>query len=332
MESNFNSFFMQSRRKVGKMNINQLHYFCVLAETEHYTRAADILSITQPSLTHSIKELEKELNVCLFTRQGRNIKINRYGQFFYERVDSILADLEKARTDLQMLVDPQKGMINLSFLHSLAQGFIPKIISEFLQIEENQEIQFILDQDTTKDIQENFLANKVDIAFTSQIMAEGFTSIPTFQQTLYLIVPLDHPLAGKNEVYLKEAAQYPFIFYNQTSGMRPVLDDLFQKINIQPKIAFELADDATVCGFVASNLGVAIIPTIYGIDRFPVKFIKIKDPVERYIYLSYMSDKYMSPPVQKFKDFIINKFCSTDPNLERLRTVNKLVPLKAVAQ
>ena len=53
------------------MNFNQLHYFCVLAEIEHYTQAAKLLSITQPSLTHSVKELEKELGVCLFSELPR---------------------------------------------------------------------------------------------------------------------------------------------------------------------------------------------------------------------------------------------------------------------
>ena len=100
------------------MNFNQLHYFCVLAEMEHYTQAAKLLSITQPSLTHSVKELEKELGVCLFNKQGRNVKINQFGQFVYARVLPILSELEKTKSELVTMIDPNKGTVNLSFLHS----------------------------------------------------------------------------------------------------------------------------------------------------------------------------------------------------------------------
>jgi DNA-binding transcriptional LysR family regulator len=289
------------------MNINQLQYFCVLAETEHYTKAAKLLSITQPSLTHSIKELEKELDVCLFTRQGRNIKINHYGKFLYEKVSPILKDLEKVKFEMETLIDPGKGMIKLSFLHSLAQDFIPKVIGNFLKIEGNSQVNFILDQGTTNDIKEDFKANKVDIAFTSKIEEEGITSIPILKQELFLITPLDHPLANRQEIDLIETAHYPYIFYNEKSGLRPVIDELFKSINIEPQISFMLDDDRTVCSFVAANFGIAIVPNICGLDRYPVKVIKINKPVyERYIYLSFCAEKYMTPSVKRFKNFIID--------------------------
>lgn len=294
---------------VVTVNFNQLQYFCVLAETEHYTKAAQLLAITQPSLTHSIKELEKELGVCLFNKQGRNVKINQFGYFLYEQVRPILADLESTKNELQILIDPRKGTVNLSFLHSLSQYFIPNLIHNFLQIEENSQINFVLNQGTTKEIKEDFKANKIDIAFTSNLEGEGITSIPIMKQELLLITPLNHPLAGRTEIDLLEAATYPFIYYEEKSGLRPILDQLFKSIDVKPNIAYELADDGTVCGFVSANLGIAIVPNIFGLDRFPVKTIKITRPFyERYIYLSYCSHKYMSPPVSKFKDFILKHY------------------------
>jgi DNA-binding transcriptional LysR family regulator len=291
------------------MNIHQLHYFCVLAETQHYTKAAKILSITQPSLTHSIKELEKELEVSLFNKDGRNVKINQFGQFFYEHVRPILSDLEKARNDIQVMTDPRRGTISLSFLYSLAQDFIPHMISSFINIEENSQIKFILNESTTKEIIKDFKENKTEIAFTSKIDEEGFQSIPILKQELFVITPLDHPLANKQEIDLRETSEYPFIFYNQKSGLRPIIDDLFRHINVEPFISFELSDDATVCSFVAANLGIAIVPNIFGLDRYLVKAIKLKSPVyERFIYLSYSTNQYMSPPVTKFKNFILNTF------------------------
>lgn len=313
------------------MNIHQLQYFCVLAETQHYTKASQILMITQPSLTHSIKELEKELGVSLFTRQGRNIKINQYGRSLYEKVSPILAELDKVKYDMEMMVDPSKGVINLSFLPSLAQDFIPKTISSFLQKDNNGKIKFILNQGTTKDIHENFKANKVDLAFSSKIEEEGIASIPILQQELFLITPLNHPLAVLNEIDLEEAVQYPFVIYNKTSGLRQVIDDLFHSINIKPKVSVELCEDTTVCAFVASNFGIAIVPNIFGLDHYPVKVIKIKEPVyERYIYLSYYTDHFIAPPVKKFIDFVLGNFIEKKLNLERSNQLESFQSIRTV--
>ena len=70
------------------MNLNHLSYFRVLAKLEHYTQAAEELSITQPSLSHAMSTLEKELGTYLFEKDGRNIKLTKYGKIYYEYVSS----------------------------------------------------------------------------------------------------------------------------------------------------------------------------------------------------------------------------------------------------
>ena len=128
-------------------------------------------------------------------------------------------------------------------------------------------------------------------------------------QDLYLATPFSHPLANRDEIDLIEAKDYPFILYNEKSGLRPIIDELFNKIDVQPHIAYELAKDETICGFVAAKLGIAIVPNIFGIKHFPIKLIKIKQPTYEWkIYLSYKHTKYMAPPVCKFKDFILEHY------------------------
>ena len=95
----------------------------------------------------------------------------------------------------------------------------------------------------------------------------------------------------------------------EKSVLRPILDHLFKSNHIKPNIAYQLADDSAVCGFVSANLGIAVIPSIFGLERFPIKVIKIKGPLHiDSIYLSFCTDNYMSPPVTKFKDFILDTY------------------------
>ena len=103
------------------MNLNHLHYFRVLAKTEHYTQAANQLDITQPSLSHAIAALEKDLGCYLFEKQGRNIKLTKYGRIFYEYIDKGLQEVDLGERRLRELTSQENGWIDLAFIYTLGQ-------------------------------------------------------------------------------------------------------------------------------------------------------------------------------------------------------------------
>ena len=95
------------------MNLKQLEYFRMIAELEHFTKASEKLLISQSSLSHSIKELEAELGVELFMRQGRNVKLTKYGQMFLPFVEQALDTLGEGCQRLRDYVDPNTGTLNM---------------------------------------------------------------------------------------------------------------------------------------------------------------------------------------------------------------------------
>ena len=110
------------------MNLNQLQYFVTLAHIEHYTRAAEKLTITQPSLSHAISSLEQELGTRLFERQGRNVVLTKYGRMFMQYAEEALAILDtgvrktKAMTSLS-----GEGLISVIFIlkeQNLCRGWL----------------------------------------------------------------------------------------------------------------------------------------------------------------------------------------------------------------
>ena len=113
------------------MHLRQLEYFYVLAKMEHYTKASEKLYITQPSLSHAISELEKELGTQLFERVGRNIHLNKYGRSFFPHVEKALDELKIGEKELLQLIDQNKEQINLGYISPLSFHFVPKIISAF---------------------------------------------------------------------------------------------------------------------------------------------------------------------------------------------------------
>ena len=106
------------------MNLYHLRYFVTLAHLEHYTKAAELLSITQPSLSHAISSLEKELGVRLFEKEGRNVVLTKCGRAFLEDVEQSLALLDSSVNKLQ-LTGSGEGQIDVAVLRVLSTDLFP---------------------------------------------------------------------------------------------------------------------------------------------------------------------------------------------------------------
>ena len=289
------------------MNLKHLQYFRVLATLEHYTRAADQLYITQPSLTYAISELEKELGTHLFERQGRNTHLTKYGRFFLTYVNASLNELEKGVKELRELTSPSHGNIDFAFIYTLGPHFVPTMIQTFSSEIGYENISFSFGQGNTQNIIQGLKDEKFDIAFCSFAENEpDIDFIPLVQQELVIIVPKNHPLANLNSIDLKDTAEYPFVFFNKQSGIRPLIDSLFTKVGITPRIVCEVEEDNAVAGLVSINYGIAIIPRIWLLNYFNVKILPIHSPFhERFIYIASMKNKYLSPTVHQFRNFAI---------------------------
>ena len=286
------------------MNLNHLYYFRALAKEEHYTRTADMLSITQPSLSHAISCLESELGVKLFEKQGRNAKLTKYGALFLRYVEQSLDMLDEGRRVLTETSGISGGFIDMGYIFTLGSHFIPNLIKSYLEEKGENHIRFSFGQGTTKKIVEELKDGKYDLAFSSYIEGEDeLEFIPVGQEELVLITPKGHPLAEKEEIDLIDTIDYDYVYFTRNSGLRPVIDSCFSKIKRQPAIAYEGEEDSSVAGLVAAGFGIAIVPKIPLLDTMDVCIRPIVSPeIERYIYLVLKKDKYLTPVV---KDFIL---------------------------
>lgn len=120
------------------MNLYHLRYFVTLAHMEHYTRAADLLAITQPSLSHAISSLESELGVKLFKKNGRNVTLTKYGKSFLTDAEDILQKLDASVGSLQ-LAGKGEGHIDIAFRGLLEVTLFPgSCVAFWMKIRENR--------------------------------------------------------------------------------------------------------------------------------------------------------------------------------------------------
>lgn len=289
------------------MNLRHLQYFQVLADLEHFTQASAKLHVTQPSLSHAIGELEKELGIRLFEKKGRNVRLTKYGRIFREHVDEALSELTKGVSKMHELASPSHGKIDLAFIYTLGSHFAPSLIRSFSAREECKDITLSFHQGNTQHLIKELKNDKFDIAFCSLVPEEQdeIEFIPITKEELVVIVHPEHPLAQQDEIDLKDTAEYPFIFFNEQSGARPIIDDLFAKVNVTPNIICEIEEDNAMAGLVSVNYGIAVMPRISTLKHFNVKALSISNPsYERYIYMATVKNRYLSPAAVQFRDFV----------------------------
>lgn len=291
------------------MEWQQLEYFQTLARMQHVTRAAESLSLSQPALSRSIARLEDELGVPLFSREGRKIALNRYGQLFLLRVNRMLGEYESAKQELQDLVHPESGEVALGFLHTLGTSLIPDLIGAYRAHSPRTSFQLI--QNHSYSLLEHLDAGELDICILAE-PTETKLSIqwtPLWVEEIYAIVPLDHPLAGSDSIELDELANDSFIFLKKGYALRHTTDQLFQQLGITPYVTFESEEAATVAGLVAAGLGVSLLPNLRGMDKNKIVQIHIREPeCQRVIGMAYVEGRYMSPAAARFKDFVVRHF------------------------
>ena len=118
-------------------------------------------------------------------------------------------------------------------------------------------------------------------------------------------MPKAHPLAGRKGIDLEEAADYPLIYFGKNSGLRAVVDKLFEMAHIRPKIACEVEEDGSMAGLVAENFGIAIMPDLPMLKTMDVDILEIRSPQHlRYIYLATAKKNYLPPLAEKFAGYV----------------------------
>ena len=290
------------------MNLIHLRYFIELAETGHYTRAAQRLCITQPSLSHAIDQLEKELGVPLFEKRGRHTTLTRFGEQFLHTAKNTLKTLNDG-TEALRLAARGEGLIRLGLLRSLGVRFLPELAERFLAAYPEKNIRFSFRSGMTGSLLEELAAGHFDLVFCSdpghRPESGSLISLPVTRQRLVLIVPQDHPLSGLDSVDLEQTLDYPYLYFSEGSGLRSVVDGLFESMGRKPEIACEVDEDQVIAGLVSCHFGIAIVPEMELLSHLPVKSIRIKSPAwERSLYMIHDSRFYMPPAAALFRQFV----------------------------
>ncbi|WP_408891988.1 LysR family transcriptional regulator [Paenibacillus taichungensis] len=289
------------------MELLQLKYFQKVAKLQHMTKAAQELHIAQSSLSRTISRLEEDLGVPLFEREGRQIRLNTFGQCFIKRVEKVFNELEEGKKEIADLQEEENRTIVVG---ATITRMLPDLFKEFLTV--YPKVKFQLFQFSNTEIQERIQEGDIDLCFSSPpINQSGIVSVPIVTEEFYLAVPPNHDLANRNTVQLSEIVEESFISLTMDYSFQQNLNLLCEQSGFIPKIMFESNDLEVIGKLVIDGFGVAFMPGYWWKEdrvNLPIK-VPINSPYsQRVIGLSWKEERYISNIANDFREFAVQYF------------------------
>ncbi|MED4207334.1 cidABC operon transcriptional activator CidR [Neobacillus mesonae] len=286
------------------MDIKHLQYFLEVARLNSFSRAADELFITQPTISKMIKNLEEELGVVLFDRSRKQLALTDAGRIILEHAKLVDHAMKNLSTDLDNLFGLKKGHIRIGLPPIFDAHDFLKIVGKFH--EKYSGITFQLVEDGSKKIEEAVQNNLLDVGIVVlPTKLELFDYFSILEEDLMLILPESHPLANREEVNLVELAQESFILFNKDFALNDRIILSCNNLGFQPTIISESSQQNFIKEMVSYQLGIALLPESISLDLPDnVKAIRVVNPtISWHLAIIWSKEQYLSYAAKEWLNF-----------------------------
>jgi DNA-binding transcriptional LysR family regulator len=243
------------------MDLRQLKYFLAVAEELNIGRAAQRLHISQPPLTRQIKAIEDDLGTQLFTRTAKGVELTQAGEMFKEEATNIRMLVEAAIDRVQRAGEGKLGRLDVGIFGSAIYDLIPKLLQDFQR--KLPGVRVVLHTMNKSEQVEALRQRRITIAFNRMSPPQpGIAQEIVAMERLFVVLPLDHPLAALAEVPFGALADYPLVLFPSVG--RPNFIDrvamMCRQQGFEPQVAQEVGDAVTGIALVARGFGLTLIP------------------------------------------------------------------------
>lgn len=286
------------------MNLQKYLAFVKTVEYGSFTRAAEILSYSQSSISRMIADLEKEWNVTLLERGIGGVKLTSDGTKLLPYAKNVVAEYEKLQMEIDELNGLQSGLIRIGTFSSVATHWLPNIIKEFQKDYPNIDYELLLGD--YAEIEEWIAQGRVDCGFLRLPTKAEFETISLEKDRLLAVIPENHPLADCEKFPVTALCDEPFMLLEK--GAKAEISKIFENNGLTPNVKFTTWDDYAVMSMVESGLGISILPELI-LKRIPYRIVakELDVPAYREIGLALKSRKNASLAVRRFLDYLNNR-------------------------
>lgn len=286
------------------MEFRTLIYLVSLAEHGSFTAAARANFVTQPAISISLRKLEAELGTKLFDLRGRRVAFTGAGEVVLEYARRLIGLERELHREIEDLEGLTKGRIALGTIDAASVYVLPEIFSRFNEIYPGIDIH--LEIDSTMPLLDKCASGTVDCVVGTLPPGEfsGFDVFPIYRESLVIIAPCGHPIAGARPIAASKLSGHTFISFHEESFTRRIIEKVLEENGIQPRITMAIDSPEAIKNLVASGLGLAVLPerTVAGeIERGVLRRVRVRGiAFERRLGLFIPEERYLSTTVRAF--------------------------------
>ncbi|RMH02880.1 MAG: LysR family transcriptional regulator [Aquificota bacterium] len=297
------------------IDISKLKTFVAVADLGSFSKASEILYITQPAVTQQIKALERIIGAKLFQRQGGKIVLTEEGRRIYEIAKNLLGNYEELMEEMARIKKDFKDSLFLGVSTTLSEYKIPELVVEFHSQFPNTTIKVVVEN--SQQIEEGIASGVLNLGVIEREPSDRFSSVKWFMDEIVFFVPASHPFAQRGEIEPEELYSIDLIFRESSSGTRRVVKEelerlgvIFEKLNIKIEVNCGRSILHMVkCGYGASFLSKGLLEK--EIERGTVVPVKIKGfNAVRWYYIIYSERERLSFLASRFMKFLLSKTTS----------------------
>ncbi len=281
------------------MELTKLRYFYTVARLGHVTRAAEEIHIAQPALTKAIKQLEEELGVPLFYKQGRNIRLTTFGVYLREKVEPILTQIDAIPVGLSKLKEERQLTVKLNVL--AASSTVTEAVVAYKK--HNPAVIFqLIRSDAEPDCDVSVTTDRTDVSVLPPVFKKQ-----CMEEAIYLAAPKSSRYATKSSVRLKEVKDEGFVHLAGSRTFTTLCDTFCLQAGFKPNIAFESDSLIAVKNIISANAGIGFWPA-YSWGKLPADALLL--PIEgqsckRILTVSLHKSSYPSAASADFYEFLV---------------------------
>jgi DNA-binding transcriptional LysR family regulator len=285
------------------MQIESLKIYCDLAETESFTKAAQINGVTQSAVSQQISSLERQFKSLLIERSKKKFRLTREGEVLYDYSKKIIAMYESLHSRLQEIKDIISGNIRVTTVYSIGLHDLPPYIKKFMKAYPTVNVH--VEYRRANEVYDDVLSNGVDLGLVAYPAKDSRLDIVALRKDpLVLICHPQHPLATLKSVTFQALAGLKFVNFEVDIPTRKALDRMFREHGIQVENVMEFDNIETVKRAVEIDAGVSIVPETtvrQEIHKQTLAAVPFDEAdVDRTLAVIYKKNKVLSPAMKLF--------------------------------
>jgi DNA-binding transcriptional LysR family regulator len=292
------------------LNLRHVRAFVEVAHHGSFRRAAEKLFVSQPALTITINQLEELVGVSLLHRTTRRVKLTMDGEEFLPIAERLVADFDRAISDLKTSARRRGGQVAIAVLPSLTINLLPELLARFKTA--NPGIRVILRDDNARGVQRQVLNNESDFGISNRWEEDSeLTYTPLTRDPVGLVCPPDHPLAkSKRPLAWRKLEGLPFVGMSQDTGVYKLINAIEECPESIRLPEYEVLTMAALGGILEAKLAITALPSLAVPSHMhpALVFRTLTEPrVERELCVITRRDYPLSAAAQEVRDMLLNE-------------------------